>query len=129
MRKRKSNHIIDDLLNNSNNLNNSYKSNKIKKISLKTNINNEINFVKTKEENKNRYIIRKNCLYDSFDDEEYNDEFIDYYISPNSIYIKLFDILIFISSTFTFIFVPYFLSRNFFLTNEINSYKVILMIR
>jgi len=128
LRKRKSNHIIDDLLNNSNNLNNSYKSNKIKKISLKTNINNEIKLAKAKEENKNRYIIRKNCLYDSFDDEEYNDEFIDYYISPNSIYIKLFDILIFISSTYTFIFVPYFLSRNFIMTNEINSYKVILMI-
>ena len=130
LRERKSNHIIDNLLNNTKNLNlnNSYKSNQIKKISIKTNINSDIKLVKTKEENKNRYIIRKNCLYDSFDDEEYQEEFIGYYISPNSKCIKIFDILIFISSTFYFIFIPYFLSKNYFLTIKINSYKAILMI-
>ena len=128
LRERKPNLVVDEL-NNSKNLDISYRSNKIKNINLRSNtINSELKITKTNEESKYRYIVRKNCLYDSIDDEEYNDEIIDYYITPNSLFIKIFDILIFISSMFSFIFVPYILSRNFFLSKEINCYNVILMI-
>ena len=129
LRERRPNIVIDDSFSISQNLDSSsYISNKIKNVSNKTNSNSEIKLGKVYDENKYRYIVRRNCLYDSIDDEEYNDEIIDYYITPNSLFIKIFDILILFSSIFSFVFVPYFLSRNFFLRNEINSFKVILMI-
>ena len=128
LRERKTNHPVEDSINNSKNLDNNYRSNKIKNASIRSNIHSEIKLVKTNEENKFRYIARKNCLYDSIDDEEYNDEIIDYYITPDSQFIRIFDIFIFISSMFSFIFVPYILSRNIFLSNEHNLYKVIMMI-
>ena len=129
LRERRPNLAMDDSSSNSKNLDSSsFISNKIKNVSSKTNNTSEIKHVKTNDENKYRYIVRRNCLYDSIDDEEYNDEIIDYYITPNSLFIKIFDILIFFSSIFSFIFIPYFLSRNIFLKSEINSYKVILMI-
>lgn len=113
MRERKPNFVIDDI-NNSNNLcSSSFISNKIKDVTIKDSNNFQLNLTETNDENKYRYIVRKNCLYDSIDDEEYNDEIIDYYITPNSLFIKIFDILILISSMFSFIFVPYCLSRNF----------------
>ena len=128
MRERKPNFVIDDI-NNSNNLcSSSFISNKIKDVTIKDSNNFQLNLTETNDENKYRYIVRKNCLYDSIDDEEYNDEIIDYYITPNSLFIKIFDILILISSMFSFIFVPYCLSRNFFLRNDINLNKIILMI-
>jgi len=55
-----------------------------------------------------RVLVRKKYLYDSIDDEEYKDEEIDYYISPNSLYIKIFDISLFLSSIFYLIIIPYF---------------------
>ena len=48
---------------------------------------------------KYRLLIRRKHLYDSFDDdEEYKEEEIDYYIAPDSWYIRLFDFFLFISS-------------------------------
>ena len=73
-------------------------------------------------------LVKKKIIYDSFDDEEGNDEGIDYYISPNSLFIKIFDLLVFLASMFYFIFVPYFMSKNFFVTKEINSLKLILIL-
>ena len=89
-----------------------------------SNLNNENN----NEEDKYRYLKRKICLYDSIDDEEYNDEVIDYYISPNSLYIKIFDIVLFISCLFYFIFVPLILSINFRILKEKMFYRIILLI-
>ena len=128
LRERKPKDVFEVSINNSKNLDISYRSNKIKNVSIKSNIHSEQKIVRTNEENKYRYIVRKNCLYDSIDDEEYNDEIIDYYIPPNSLFIKIFDIIIFISSMFSFLFIPYILSRNFFLSKEIDSIKIILMV-
>ena len=69
--------------------------------------------------NKYRQLIIKKNLYDSLDDEdEYKVEEIEIYISPDSLYIKIFDHLIFISSIIYFIFVPFLLSMNFFIIKE-----------
>ena len=81
-----------------------YKSNLIKKTSTKKIIVNNDN---NKEVDRYRILTRKNYLYDSFDDEEERDELMDCYISPNSIYIKIFDILLFLSSLFYLTYVPY----------------------
>ena len=109
---------------NNQNMNNSYKSNLIKKMSSKINLSGE----KKNEEQKFRYLKRKNCLYDSIDDEEYDDEVIDYYISPNSLYIKIIDIFLLISSFFYFIFVPNYLSTNFIILKENTIFKIILIL-
>ena len=74
-----------------------YKSNLIKKTSTKSNVfNNDLN----KDTNKFRVLMRKKYLYDSIDDEEEKDELLGHYISPNSIYTKIFDIILFLSSLF-----------------------------
>ena len=76
----------------------------------------ELNKMPTKKkenvQDKFRNIIRKKEIYDSMDDEEYKEEVIDFFISPDSWYIRLFDSLLLFSSMFYFIFVPFFLSRN-----------------
>ena len=77
----------------------------------------------TIDEHKEKYrvFLKKNMLYDSFDDEEYNDEDVDFYISPNTWFIRIFDSLLFLSSVIYLIFVPFFLSQNSF---NINDYKL-----
>ena len=100
---------------------NNYQSNSIKKNSL-INDKNEI-----KNLDKFRHLSRKICLYDSIDDEEYNDEVIDYYIDPSSLYIRIFDILLFLCSMIYFIFIPYFLAKNLSFLRENKAIKLILM--
>ena len=75
-----------------------------------------------------RLLIRRKDLYDSFDDEEYKEEEIDYYIAPDSWYIRLFDFFLFISSMVYFIFVPYFLSINYFINDDNKIWKIIFLI-
>ena len=116
----------DEKINNKT-IDNNYKSSIIKKNSTINNAQSEENHIDIIDE-KYRYVIRKKCLYDSIDDEEYNDELIDYYITPNSLYIKIFDILIFISSMFYFIFVPFLLSQNYFILKENFFCQIILII-
>ena len=95
-----------------------YNINKIKKSPIKKNI-----------DNKHRYLKRNKNLYDSFDDdEEFQYEEIDYYISPNSVYIKIFDILLLMSSLFYFTVIPYILSKDYFIKNDNYFYKSILII-
>ena len=77
--------------------------------------------------NRYRKLVRKKYLYDSFDDEEYEDEDINFYIPPSSIYIKIFDIIMFISSLVYFIYIPYLLSRNLFYSKYNKLLKIILM--
>ena len=79
--------------------------------------------------NKYRRIKRIKELYDSFDDDEYEDEENnDYYISPNSFFIKVFDCIILIFSLFYLIFVPYFFSTNIIITDENKLCKYLLII-
>ena len=107
-----------------NNNNNNYNNNSN---SLNNKLNSSVNSKKISYD-KFRYLIRKKEIYDSIDDEEYNDEEVDYYISPDNLFIKIFDSLLFISSLIYFIFVPYFLSKNYFINKENKSWKIIFMI-
>ena len=109
-----------------------YKLSVIKKNSIKNNLYNEMTAKEKNElltDKKYRFLTRKCCLYDSIDDEEYNDEVVDYYLSPNSKYIKIFDILLFLSSLFYFIIVPFYLpmNNNVFILKENKIFKIILI--
>ena len=75
-----------------------------------------------------RVLIRKKDIYDSFDDEEYKDEEIDYYISPDSWAIKIFDCILFLSSMIYFIILPYFLSINFFIKKDNKLWDIIFIV-
>ena len=105
---------------NNKNEENKYKPNLIKKISSKPNIKNE--------NDPSRYLKRKVNLYDSIDDEEYNDELIDYYITPDSLFLKIFDIILLFSSMFYFVIIPYFLSTNFIILKENKTCRIILIL-
>ena len=91
---------------------------------LKKGIDDNIN-----HKDKYRRLKRIKELYDSFDDEEYEDDSNnEYYISPSSSFVKIFDCLIFLSSMFYLIFVPYFFTNNSIITGENKIYKLILVI-
>ena len=62
-------------------------SNNSKSVS-KEKINISINR-KYKDKDRTRALYKKDNIYDSFDDEEYKDELIDYYIKPNLWCIKI----------------------------------------
>ena len=113
--------VKDKTLDNKNKL--SFKSNLILK---STKRNEAIIYL----ENKYRKLFLKNNLYDSFDDDEdyKEEEEIGFYISPNSIFIKIFDYIVFISSVIYFIFVPIYLSLNYFSFKENKLTKYILII-
>ena len=97
-----------------------------------TYIKSKTNFLEEEEKNRVnkkdfRVLKRIKELYDSLDDEEYEDQAeFDYYISPNNKFIKIFDILIFFCSMIYLIYVPYLFSNNTLFSGE-NS-KLILMI-
>ena len=109
----------------------SFKNDNLQNENNYTSINNKLNSSihsnKKKSYDKYRLLIRRKEIYDSIDDEEYREEEIDYYISPDNIFIKIFDSLLFISSLIYFIFVPYFLSKNYFIHEENKSWKIIFM--
>ena len=96
---------------------------------LDNKINNSFNSQKyNKKKDKYRILMKRKDVYDSLDDEEYKDEEIDYYISPYSWYIKIFDLLLFLSSIIYFIFIPYFLSTNFFISKDVQFWKTLYTI-
>ena len=65
------------------------------------------------KEQRYRNLQKKGYVYDSLDDEEIiEDQMNLFYINPESIYIILFDFLVFICSFFNIIFIPYFLGNN-----------------
>ena len=66
--------------------------------------------IKKNKKNKFRNLFKKNLIYDSFDSEEELDEMENFFISPENIFIKIFDLLIFTSSLFYAIYFPYYLS-------------------
>jgi hypothetical protein len=83
---------------------------------------------KLKFSNKNRAIVRKANLFDSLDEEDgFYEKTIDIYIPPNSIFLRIFDILLLISSLIYFIMIPYFLSSDFFVTEVNHSFISILI--
>ena len=77
-----------------------------------------------------RRLIRKKELYDSFDDEECDDEedTNGIYISPSSAFIKIFDYIVFICSMFYLIFVPYLFSKNMILSDNYKFSRLLLII-
>ena len=90
-------------------------------ISLKSNIE--------KKDDKFRELKRIKEIFDSFDDEEYDeDNDADYYISPSSYYIKIFDCMMFMSCMFYLICVPYYFSHNIILKEENKFVLVILTV-
>ena len=99
--------------------------NKIHSNKIKKSISHEKNLI---SKDKFRYLKRNKNIYDSFDDEEYIDEDIDFYISPDSLYVKIFDSLLFLASMIYLIFIPYFLSKNYFFIKENNFLKTIFLI-
>ena len=73
-----------------------------------------------------RKLKRTKEIYDSFDDEEYEeDNEQDYYISPSSYFIKIYDFIMFASSMIYLFFVPYCFSKDNLILDE---HKVILVI-
>ena len=86
---------------------------------------NKIEKIKNKE--RFRFIKRSKELYDSYDDEEVEEEAgVDYYISPSNYFIKIFDLIVFMASMIYFVYVPFLLSKNIIISNETNN--IMLMI-
>ena len=94
--------------------------------SLSSNLNSKKKLLIQKD--KFRVIIRRKEIYDSMDDEEYKEEVIDFYINPDSWYVKIFDSFLFLASLFYFMCVPYYLSRNYFIVLESRSIRAIFLI-
>ena len=98
--------------NNEKNSNNNNSNKAVNEFSGKRNMNSRIDKkIKDKKE-KYRILEKIKNVYDSFDDEEYKEEEIDYYIPPDSWYVMFFDSLLFLSSLIYLIFFPYLLSKN-----------------
>ena len=62
-----------------------------------------------------RQLSKKNILYDSLGEDEFEEEvknsFMEISIPPDNIYIFIFDMLIFVSTIFLLVFMPYYLSN------------------
>ena len=81
---------------------------------------NKIEKIKNKE--RFRFIKRRKELYDSFDDEEFEDQTeINYYISPGNYFIKIFDLIVFFAAMIYFIYVPILFSKNLIISSEKNN--------
>ena len=81
-------------------------------------------------DNKNeryRKLERIKEIFDSFDDEEYEDENEgEYYISPTSYFIKIFDCIMFLSCMFYLVVIPHYFSKNIILKGE-NKFSLVVM--
>ena len=81
------------------------------KINLFQNNNSTSKVHIQKGNDKYRFLIQKNLLYDSFTEEEKENEDEKFYISPKSKFILIFDFLIIISTLFDIVNTPYHMSR------------------
>ena len=82
-----------------------------------------------KYDEKYRKIEQVKVLFDSFDDEEYEEEMeIDYYLSPSSYFVLIFDWILFIAAMFYLIYVPYMFSKDSFVKGEGKVHSIILII-
>ena len=83
------------------------KSEKIKKINRKIKLNKE----------RHRILQRKKYVYDSLDDEEYEEiEENNFYFEPDSIFIYTLDFIIFFTSFIELFYFPFYLAESFFYT-------------
>ena len=88
-------------------------------ISIKSNLD--------KKDERHRKLKRIKEIFDSFDDEEYEEENEDdYYISPSSYFIKVFDCTMFFSCMFYLIYVPFYFSNNTILKGD-NKFALVLL--
>lgn len=81
-------------------------------------MNINLNFSKIKvDREKFRILQHTGYVYDSLDDEEYEDaiDINNYYISPESIYLYIFDTAIIIFSIYNIFYLPYYLAQDSFL--------------
>ena len=78
---------------------------------------------------KYRKLLHKGALYDSLDDEEFEDEedINKYYIDPNSYFCFCFDSISFIFNIFTFVEIPFYLAMNlnFCRTNKFSFHDIV----
>ena len=91
------------------------------------NINLNISKIKVDKE-KFRILQHTGYVYDSLDDEEYEDaiDINNYYISPESIYLYIFDTVIIIFSIYNIFYLPYYLAQDSFLISSYFNIKVLL---
>ena len=83
---------------------------------------------KINNKEKFRFIKRRKELYDSFDDEEFEEQNeSDYYISPNNYFIKIFDMIVFMAAMIYFVYVPTLFSRNLIISPERSNIMLILI--
>ena len=123
----KSNNLIMDGENNDEKTKTSYEKNEKNYVSNKIKRSTIVSNIK-KHNNKYRKITRKVNLFDSFDDEEYLHAEKDFFIPPNSLFIKILDFIIFLSSLIYFIIIPYFLSQKILISNKNYFFKILLII-
>jgi len=90
-------------------------------------INLNISKIKVDKE-KFRILQHTGYVYDSLDDEEYEDaiDINNYYISPDSIYLYIFDSFIIIFSIYIIFYMPYYLAHDSFLISTYFNIKVLL---
>ena len=80
-----------------------------------------------KKDEKNRKLKRTKEIYDSFDDEEYEeDNEKDIYIPPSCYFIKIYDSIMFASSMVYLFFVPYCFSKDNLILDE-NKVIIVLL--
>lgn len=92
-------------------------------------MNINLNFSKIKvDREKFRILQHTGYVYDSLDDEEYEDaiDINNYYISPESIYLYIFDTAIIIFSIYNIFYLPYYLAQDSFLISSYFNIKVLL---
>ena len=92
-------------------------------IDLKSDVNSLLNhFQNYKKESDFRWLLFKGNVYDSLNDEEESEEEIeDYYcfFEPDSIFLYIFDSIIFLSSLIILIYLPYYLAKNLYFCQNI----------
>ena len=92
-------------------------------------ININLNDSKIKvDKEKFRILQHTGYVYDSLDDEEFEDaiDINNYYISPDSIYLYIFDSVIVILSIYNIFYLPYYLAQDSFLISTYFNIKVLL---
>ena len=101
----------------------------LKKLSLNPFRDNFIkNINQYNKENKYRCLLQKNSVYDSLDDEDNYDKYIQdsMYFKPDSIYLYILDSLIFIFSLIILFYLPIYLAKNLFFCKNLKNANSII---
>ena len=100
-----------------------------KRLSFNPLRNNFLKIVnKYNKERKYRWLLEKNSIYDSLDDEETIDNLIEnnFYFEPNSIYLYILDTIIFTFSLTILFYLPIYLARNLFFCKNLKNINTII---